>query len=144
MRPDVIIVGEMRGREVLTMCDAVDGGTGSLSTCHANSARATIPRLKRLMASAPNPLDGPDRAELIAATLDLIIHVKRSTVGGQLHRWVDEVWEIGDDADGGVVPRNVIFENGELRMDRMSDERREKLEAAGCASTGWRRERRLG
>src|SRR5690606_22752853 len=78
MRPDRIVVGEVRGVEALDMLQAMNTGhDGSLTTAHSNSARDTIRRLETMVLMAG--MDLPLRAirEQIAAAINLIVHVQR-------------------------------------------------------------------
>jgi pilus assembly protein CpaF len=82
MRPDRIIVGEVRAAEALDMLQAMNTGhEGSLSTVHANSARDALSRLETMILMAGSNL--PDRAmrEQIASALDLVIQVTRLSDG---------------------------------------------------------------
>ena len=84
MRPDRIIVGEVRSAEALDMLQAMNTGhEGSLSTIHANSARDALSRLETMILMAGSNL--PDRAmrEQIASALDLIIQVTRLADGSR-------------------------------------------------------------
>jgi pilus assembly protein CpaF len=84
MRPDRIIVGEVRGGEALDMLQAMNTGhKGSLSTIHANSPRDAISRLETmvLMADVDLPL-GAIRNQ-IASAIDLIIHMSRQSDGSR-------------------------------------------------------------
>jgi pilus assembly protein CpaF len=78
MRPDRIIIGEVRGAEALDMLQAMNTGhDGSLSTVHANSPRDGLARLETMVLMAG--LELPSRAirEQIVAAIDLIVHVRR-------------------------------------------------------------------
>ncbi len=78
MRPDRIIVGEVRGGEALDMLQAMNTGhDGSLTTVHANSPRDAVSRLETMVLMAG--VDLPSRAirEQISAAVDLIISVRR-------------------------------------------------------------------
>jgi pilus assembly protein CpaF len=82
MRPDRIIVGEVRSAEALDMLQAMNTGhEGSLSTIHANSARDALSRLETMILMAGSNL--PDRAmrEQIASALDLVVQVTRLADG---------------------------------------------------------------
>jgi len=82
MRPDRIIVGEVRSAEALDMLQAMNTGhEGSLSTVHANSARDALSRLETMILMAGSNL--PDRAmrEQIASALDLVVQVSRLADG---------------------------------------------------------------
>ena len=78
MRPDRIIVGEVRGGEALDMLQAMNTGhDGSLTTIHANSPRDALARLETMVLMAG--LDLPSRAirEQIVSAMHLIVHVRR-------------------------------------------------------------------
>jgi len=78
MRPDRIIVGEVRGGEALDMLQAMNTGhDGSLTTVHANSARDALKRLETMVLMAE--MDLPSRAirEQIASAIEFIVFVKR-------------------------------------------------------------------
>ena len=82
MRPDRIIVGEVRSGEAIDMLQAMNTGhEGSLSTIHANSPRDALSRLETMILMAGTNL--PDRAmrEQIAAALDLVVQVTRLADG---------------------------------------------------------------
>jgi pilus assembly protein CpaF len=78
MRPDRIIVGEVRGGEALDMLQAMNTGhEGSLSTAHANSPRDLLSRLETMALMSDVDLPAPHVREQIAGALDLIVHVVR-------------------------------------------------------------------
>ena len=82
MRPDRIIVGEVRGEEAVDMLQAMNTGhDGSLTTIHANSARDALGRLEVMVAMAN--LNIPDRAirRQIASAIDVVIQVSRLSDG---------------------------------------------------------------
>ncbi len=92
MRPDRIIVGEVRGGEALDMLQAMNTGhDGSLTTVHANSPRDALARLETMVLMAG--LDLPSRAirEQMVSALHLIVHVRRYEDGV---RRVESVVEI--------------------------------------------------
>ncbi|TWT58859.1 putative conjugal transfer protein/MT3759 [Thalassoglobus neptunius] len=92
MRPDRIIVGEVRSGEALDMLQAMNTGhDGSLTTVHANSPRDAISRLETMVLMAG--LDLPSRAirEQIAAAIDIIVFVRRFDDGV---RRVDRISEL--------------------------------------------------
>jgi pilus assembly protein CpaF len=82
MRPDRIIVGEVRGAEVLDMLQAMNTGhDGSLSTVHANSARDALSRLETMIMISGVALPVTALREYISSALDMIIHVARLSDG---------------------------------------------------------------
>jgi len=106
MRPDRIIVGEVRGGEALDMLQAMNTGhDGSLTTLHANSPRDAIARLETMsmMAGLEIPLIAI-RAQ-IASALDLIIHMDRLVDGTRKIVQVTEVPRM----EGDIVTLSDIF-----------------------------------
>nr|WP_237762690.1 CpaF family protein [Arthrobacter sp. ERGS1:01] len=92
MRPDRIVVGEVRGGEALDMLQAMNTGhDGSLSTVHANSPRDAISRLETLVLMAG--MDLPLRAvrEQIASAVNLIVHLTRLRDGTRRVTHITEV-----------------------------------------------------
>lgn len=92
MRPDRIVVGEVRGGESLDMLQAMNTGhDGSLSTVHANSPRDCIARLETLVMMAGIELPLRAIREQIASAVDLIVHVTRLRDGTRRVTHVTEV-----------------------------------------------------
>jgi pilus assembly protein CpaF len=92
MRPDRIIVGEVRGAEALDMLQAMNTGhDGSMSTVHANAPRDALARVETMVLMAG--FDLPTRAirEQIASALNLIVHVDRFRDGSRRISHVTEV-----------------------------------------------------
>ena len=84
MRPDRIIVGEVRGGEVLDMLQAMNTGhDGSLSTIHANSPRDALMRLETLVAMAGLNIPSESMRKYISSALDIIIHLARLVDGSR-------------------------------------------------------------
>jgi len=78
MRPDRIIVGEVRGGEALDMLQAMNTGhDGSLTTIHANSPRDAISRLETLVLMAGMELPSRAIREQITSAIQLLVHVRR-------------------------------------------------------------------
>ncbi len=101
-RPDVIIVGETRGKEAYTLFQAMATGHGGFSSIHANSVEATLTRLQS------SPMDIPKT--LIANTLDLIYLQLKLRVKGKSVRRVIQISEIeGIDKETGEIKTNEIF-----------------------------------
>lgn len=113
MRPDRIIVGEVRGPEALDMLQAMNTGhDGSLSTGHANSAKDMLSRLETMVLTAASlPLDAIRKQ--IASALDIIIHLARMR---DRSRKVLEITEILGVRDGEIElnPLYVFEEEGEI------------------------------
>jgi pilus assembly protein CpaF len=106
MRPDRIIVGEVRGAEALDMLQAMNTGhDGSLTTVHANSPRDVVSRLETMVLMAG--FDLPVRAirEQIASAVDLIVHTERLADGSRRLVAITEV----QGTEGDVVTLQDIF-----------------------------------
>ncbi len=98
MRPDRIIVGEVRGGEALDMLQAMNTGhDGSLSTVHANTARDALARVETMVLMAG--FDLPVRAirQQVASALDLIIHLERMGDGSRKVTAITEVQRMESD-----------------------------------------------
>ena len=105
MRPDRIIVGEVRGEEVMDMIQAMNTGhDGSMSTGHANSVHGMLKRLEAMfLQSAEIPVDAI-RSQ-IAEGIDIIVHLGRLSNG---RRHIIEVAELDAPKDG-FIGLNSIF-----------------------------------
>jgi len=106
MRPDRIIVGEVRGGEALDMLQAMNTGhDGSLTTAHSNSPRDTLHRVETMVLMAG--MDLPLRAvrEQIASAFDVIIHLERFSDGSRKITQVSEVQGMEGDI---VVMQDII------------------------------------
>lgn len=107
MRPDSIVVGEVRGAEALDMLQAMNTGhDGSLTTVHANSPRDTIARLETLVLMAGMDLPVKAIRDQIASAINLIVQVARLRDGS---RKVVKVTEV-QGMEGDVVVLGDIFE----------------------------------
>ena len=130
MRPDRIIVGEVRGAETLDMLQAMNTGhEGSLTTIHANSPRDALSRLETLVLSAG--VDLPHRAirEQIASAFDLLVQIQRLVDGSRRISHISEV--LGMESD--VVTLQDIFVASPPQEDESADTRRllSPLQATG-------------
>lgn len=106
MRPDRIVVGEVRGPEVLDMLQAMNTGhDGSLSTVHANSTRDALSRIETMVLMAGLSLPVRAMRDYVASALDLIIHVSRLSDGTRKIVRVTEI--VGMEED--VVTTQDIF-----------------------------------
>ena len=139
MRPDRIIVGEIRSGEALDMLQAMNTGhEGSMTTAHANSPRDVISRIETMTLMAGYEL--PIRAirEQISSAIDLIVHVDRLRDGS---RRIVNITEIVG-MEGDVVTLTDIFQFdqsgyednkivGQLRSTGLRPSFMKKIEAAG-------------
>jgi pilus assembly protein CpaF len=106
MRPDRIIVGEVRGDEALDMLQAMNTGhDGSLTTVHANSARDALYRLDTMVAMAN--LNIPERAirQQVASAINLVVHMGRMADGTRKVTSISEITGM----EGDVISMQDIF-----------------------------------
>ncbi|GAK34368.1 type II secretion system protein E [Iodidimonas nitroreducens] len=125
MRPDRIILGEIRGGEAIDMLQAMNTGhDGSMGTIHANRPREALTRLENMVNMAGLNLPTKAIREQIAAALDLIIQVSRMRDGGRRTVYVTEV--VG--MEGDVITTQDLYrfewkgqdEQGKLQGDWVS------------------------
>lgn len=139
MRPDRIVVGEVRGAEALDMLQAMNTGhDGSLSTGHSNSPKDMLTRLETMVLMGMNmPVDAI-RTQ-IASAIDIIVHLARQR---DKSRKVVQIAEVGDYKNGEIelTPLFRFVEKGEGKDGRILGElvrqnadikRTEKLKSAG-------------
>jgi pilus assembly protein CpaF len=106
MRPDRIIVGEVRGAEALDMLQAMNTGhDGSLTTIHANSARDALHRLEMLVLMGGVELPVKAIREQVAGGFDLLVHIARLVDGS---RRITQITEIAG-MEGDVVTLQDLF-----------------------------------
>lgn len=107
MRPDRIIIGEVRGPEAFDMLQAMNTGhDGSMSTVHANTTRDALTRVESMVQMGNIGL--PTRAirTQIASAVDLIVQVERQRDGGRRIRQVTELCGM----EGDIIMMNDIFQ----------------------------------
>lgn len=114
MRPNRIIVGEVRGAEVMDMLQAMNTGhEGSLTTIHANSPRDALLRLETMMGLSGQVTQDKMMRRLISSSLDVIIHLARHSDG---IRRVEALSEITG-MEGDVITLQDIFIFNRRGMD---------------------------
>jgi pilus assembly protein CpaF len=107
MRPDRIIVGEVRGAEALDMLQAMNTGhEGSLTTVHANSPRDALSRIETLVLLAGIDLSQRSIREQIGSAFDLIVQIKRLQDGTRRVVSIAEVTGVQE----GVISTQDLFE----------------------------------
>ncbi len=106
MRPDRIILGEIRGGEAIDMLQAMNTGhDGSMGTIHANRPREALTRLENMVNMAGLHLPAKAIREQVSASLDLIVQVQRMRDGGRRTTHVTEV--VG--MEGDVITTQDLF-----------------------------------
>jgi pilus assembly protein CpaF len=139
MRPDRIIVGEIRAEEALDMLQAMNTGhEGSMTTAHSNSPRDTLARIETMTLMAG--MDLPIRAirEQIASALELVVHLERLRDGTRKVTHISEIQ--GMEGDVITMTDIFVFEQtgledgkviGRLRPTGLRPRFIDKIEAAG-------------
>ena len=119
MRPDRIIIGEVRGGEAFDMLQAMNTGhDGSMSTIHANTSRDALTRIENMVQMGNYGLPSRSIRQQIVSALDLIVQVARQRDGGRRLLQVTEVCGL----EGDIVILNDIFAfeiEGESELGRI-------------------------
>lgn len=84
MRPDRLIIGEVRGAECLDLLLAMNSGIPALATLHANSARAAIQKVMTLPLLAGENVTSSFVLPTVASSVDLVVHLKREASGKRI------------------------------------------------------------
>lgn len=114
MRPDRIVVGEVRGGEVLDMLQAMNTGhDGSLTTIHANSSRDALLRLETLVAIAGLNIPTEAVRRYISSALDVVIHITRLVDGSRKVASLHEVTGM----EGNIITMQEIFSFEQTGID---------------------------
>ena len=142
MRPDRIIVGEVRGKEAIDMLQALNTGHGGFSTGHSNSVKDMLGRLETMVLSAAN-LPLPAIRSQIVSAVDIMVHVARLRDKSRRVVAIEEV----DRIENGEIIMNPLFsffqeteahhsEKVEGTLAKVGElKHREKLEFAGLRWT---------
>ncbi len=109
MRPERIVVGEVRGAEALDMLQAMNTGhDGSLSTGHANSTRDMVSRLETMVLQGADGLPLEAIRQQIASAVDIIIHLSR--LRDRSRKTMEIVEVVGFDAEKRQIILNPLYE----------------------------------
>jgi pilus assembly protein CpaF len=129
MRPDRIIVGEVRGSEALDMLQAMNTGhDGSLCTVHANTPRDALSRIETMVLMAGYDLPMRAIRQQVASALDLIVHLERLEDGSRRVTAITEVQRM----ESEMITLQNLFE---FKVDRVTPDR---VVVGGLRSTGLR------
>ncbi|MFJ6901520.1 CpaF family protein [Streptomyces hokutonensis] len=149
MSPDRVILGEVRGPEVIPMCNAMSqGNDGSMGTLHASTSRGAFTKLAAYAVQGPERLPLEATNLLVAGALDFVVHLDKPR-GHDGLRVVSSIREIVDADDKQIVSNEVFRPGSDLRAVPGAPVRTETMEdlvAAGfnpesvnCADWTWRR-----
>jgi pilus assembly protein CpaF len=140
MRPDRIVIGEVRGAEAFDMLQAMNTGhEGSLTTIHANTPRDSLTRLESMILMTGANLPEKAMRFMVSSALDLIIQISRMTDGSRRITSISEV--VGMEGEVITLQDIFVFEKrgidpqgkvlGEHRSTGIRPKFSEKLEVAG-------------
>jgi pilus assembly protein CpaF len=140
MRPDRIIIGEVRGAEVFDMLQAMSTGhDGSLSTIHANSAREAVGRLEMMMLLSGFSIPQRAMRQQVAAAVNVFVHVARLSDGSRKVMKISEVAGMEGDTimlqdlfefqRSGVSPNGKVL--GQFRATGIRSAYTERIELGG-------------
>jgi pilus assembly protein CpaF len=114
MRPDRIIVGEVRGKEAFDMLQAMNTGhEGSVTTIHANSPRDALMRLETMVAMANFDIPSEFLRRYISSAMDVVIHVARLTDGTRKVVSLQEITGM----EGSVITMQEVFSFKQQTID---------------------------
>ena len=127
MRPERLIIGEVRGAESLDMVIALNSGVPGMCTIHSNSAREALHKLCVLPLLAGENVTSQFVVPTVATTVDMVVHVHRDSRG---RRYVQEVVAVSGRVDNGVIETATIYSdtggcprrgNGTIDPERFAD-----------------------
>ncbi|MET9628296.1 ATPase, T2SS/T4P/T4SS family [Lentzea sp. NPDC006480] len=138
MQPDRVIVGEIRGPEVIPLFNAMSmGNDGSMSTLHASSSRGAFLKLAAYAVQGPERLTVEATNLLLASAVHFVVHLDKRRDGGRVLTSIREVVDV----DGNQVVSNEIWRPGpDLRAipgAPLRVESLERLSEAGYVHNGW-------
>jgi pilus assembly protein CpaF len=130
MRPDRLIVGEVREAESLDMLIALNSGLPGMCSVHANSAHDAVIKICTLPLLAGENISSSFVVPTVASCIDLVVHCARLP-GGQ--RKVMEIMALGRRVENGVIESSSVFKRieGTLRLTATEMPAEEKFAAAG-------------
>ncbi len=106
MRPDRIVIGEVRGGEAIDMLQAMNTGhDGSLTTIHANTPRDALSRVETMIQMTGMRLSGQAMRQQIASALDLVVQVARLSDGARRVTSISEITGM----EGDIITMQEIF-----------------------------------
>lgn len=130
MRPDRLVVGEVREAESLDMLIALNSGLPGMCTVHANSAHDAVTKICTLPLLAGENISSAFVVPTVASCIDLVVHCSRHANG---RRQVTEILALGRRVESGVIESSLVFEHdgGQLAARANSMPAAEKFARAG-------------
>jgi len=130
MRPDRLVVGEVRDAESLDLLIALNSGLPGMSSIHANSAREALVKLCTLPLLAGRNIDSSFVVPTVASSVDVVVHCELTATGA---RRVAEIVSLSGEVSDGVVESSALFGtvNGTLVQTGAVPARLSKFQAAG-------------
>lgn len=122
MRPDRLVVGEVRDAEALDLVLALNTGVPGAATVHANSAADALDKLTLLPLLAGRNIDRSFIAPSLAVAVDLVVHCVRGTDG--VRRVHEVIAPTGEIRDGRLITRSVYAHGADMNAGRRGDLRR--------------------
>jgi pilus assembly protein CpaF len=116
MRPDRIILGEVRGAEAFDMLQAMNTGhEGSMATVHANTARDALLRVENMVSMGPGALGSRVARQLIASAVSVVLQLQRLSDGSRRLVSISEV--TGQEGDAILMQDLQVFEAAGVDTD---------------------------
>jgi pilus assembly protein CpaF len=130
MRPDRLVVGEVREAESLDMLIALNSGLPGMCTIHANSAHDAVTKLCTLPLLAGENISSAFVVPTVASCIDLVVHCSRHANG---RRQVTEILALGRRVENGIIESSMVFAmaDGQLRAKANSMPAVEKFAGSG-------------
>ncbi|NUU31097.1 ATPase, T2SS/T4P/T4SS family [Arthrobacter sp. C9C5] len=130
MRPDRLVVGEVREAESLDMLIALNSGMPGMCTIHANSAHDAVTKICTLPLLAGDNISSAFVVPTVASCIDLVVHCSRQPGG---RRQVTEILSLGRRVENGIIESSMVFAmlDGKLQPQANSMPAAEKFARSG-------------
>lgn len=130
MRPDRLVVGEVREAESLDMLIALNSGLPGMCTIHANSAHDAVTKICTLPLLAGDNISSAFVVPTVASCIDLVVHCSRQPGG---RRQVTEILSLGRRVENGIIESSMVFDllDGKLQPKANSMPAAEKFARSG-------------
>lgn len=130
MRPDRLVVGEVREAESLDMLIALNSGMPGMCTIHANSAHDAVTKICTLPLLAGDNISSAFVVPTVASCIDLVVHCSRQPGG---RRQVTEILSLGRRVENGIIESSMVFDmlDGKLQPQANSMPAAEKFARSG-------------